>query len=76
MTVLTVGFAGLWAYGYAYLTAMACAWSTGACNAPWPWDMRGEDLQFLVLIPGAIFFVLLAATVLLWRKPPGDRIKT
>ncbi|SFR42005.1 hypothetical protein [Litoreibacter janthinus] len=76
LTVLTVCFAGLWAYLFAYVTAMSCAFSTsGNCSAPTPWEMRGEDLQIFVLIPGAIFIVLLVITVLLWRKRSSGNVK-
>ena len=69
MTVVTVVFAGMWAYGYIYISAMACAWSlSGNCGAPAPWTLTGEDLQFMLLIPGAIFVALLALTVWLWRR--------
>lgn len=70
MTVLTVGFGGLWVLGYMYITAMACAFvtSSAGCSVKMPWNLTGEDLQVLVLIPGAVFLVLLVVTILLWRS--------
>ncbi|MEP3346419.1 MAG: hypothetical protein ABJN34_15310 [Litoreibacter sp.] len=70
MTVVTVCFGGLWALGYMYLTAMACAFgsATGRCSSQAVWNLSGEDLQYMVLIPGVIFLVLLTVTVLLWRS--------
>lgn len=69
MTVLTALFAGLWAYGYLYISAMACAFSTnGNCKSAMPWNLSGEDLQFMFVIPGVVFLALLVCTVLLWRK--------
>lgn len=74
MTVLTVLFAGLWAYGYIYISAMACAFSTnGSCSVQAPWTLSGEDLQFMLLIPGAIFVVLLGLTTWLWRSASVTR---
>jgi hypothetical protein len=49
---------GFWALGYVYIHAMACAFMTnlppGGCPVDWPWEQRGEDLIYLVLIPGAV----------------------
>lgn len=75
MTLVTVCFGGLWALGYMYTMAMACAFGnpSGNCSPPLPWQMHGEDLQFFVLVPGAIFLGLLGVTILLWRsKPDAD----
>jgi hypothetical protein len=77
MSVLTVGFVGLWAYGYFYISAMACAFSnSGNCSVKMPWQLSGEDLQFLVLIPGAVFLGLLTVTVVLWRSLSRNRPET
>jgi len=77
MSVLTVGFVGLWAFGYLYISAMACAFSnSGNCNIKMPWQLSGEDLQFLVLIPGAVFLVLLIVTIVLWRSSSSNQPKT
>ncbi len=77
MTVLTACFGGLWVFGYMYVSAMACAFSTsGKCRAKMPWQMSGEDLQLFVLVPGAIFLALIFGTVLLWRKRPESKSKT
>jgi hypothetical protein len=78
MTILTVCFGGLWAFGYMYVTAMACAFGSpgGNCSAPLPWQMHGEDLQFFVLIPGVIFLGLLVVTMLLWRSKPNAESET
>lgn len=68
MTLVTVCFGGLWALGYIYITAMACAYgsATGRCSGQL-WNLRGDDLYYMILIPGAIFLVLLVVTILLWR---------
>ena len=69
MTVLTVCYTGLWAFVYLYISGMACAFSNSAnCRMNMPWELSGEDLQYMVLIPGAVFLVLIIVTVLLWRK--------
>lgn len=69
MTMLTVCFAGLWAFVYLYISGMACAFSNNAnCGVSMPWQLSGEDLQFMVLIPGAIFLMMAILSVLLWRK--------
>lgn len=69
MTVLTTCFGGLWALGYLYVSGMACAFSNSAnCSLKMPWQLSGEDLQYMVLMPGAVFLGLLIVTVLLWRK--------
>lgn len=64
MTVVTVIFTGMWGYGYLYISAMGCAFSNNrACGVPAPWTLSGEDLQFMLLIPGAVFLALLALTI-------------
>lgn len=69
LTVLCVVFAGLWVLGYGYVMAMACAFSTGGnCRSTMPWQLTGDDLQFLVLAPGAGFAALLGLTIWAWRR--------
>ena len=55
-----------WAVMYFYLNALACAFGSagGDCSIPLPWQMRGEDLQFLVLVPGGVLALLL---LMAWR---------
>ena len=56
--LLAFACTGLWIAGYAYLSLLGCAYVTGAqassCWVDMPWDLRSEDLVYLVLIPGAI----------------------
>lgn len=56
--LLALACTGLWIAAYVYLHALGCAYVTssapGACGIDMPWELRGEDLVILVLIPGAI----------------------
>ncbi|MEX3015044.1 methionine synthase [Gymnodinialimonas hymeniacidonis] len=52
-----------WFLWYQFIASMACAFGSvsGNCTTPAPWELNSEDLQFMVLIPGAItlaFFVI------------------
>lgn len=68
-SVVTFVFAGLWILGYLYISAMGCAFSHNReCGPPAPWSLSGEDLIFMLLMPGAIFLALLGLTLWLWRK--------
>lgn len=51
------GIAGLIAWGvfYTWVMAMACAFgspNTSHCRTKMPWELVGEDLMFLVVMPG------------------------
>ena len=45
-----------WYVFYVWIVGMACAFSTvrGNCTTAWPWELRGEDLWLMVLIPGGL----------------------
>lgn len=45
-----------WALGYFWISGLACAFgsTSGDCSIPMPWTLRGEDLMFLVLMPGSV----------------------
>ncbi len=68
--VFSAAFAALWAYAYAYVGAMACGFSANDgrnCTIKMPWQHSGEDLTLLVLVPGAIFAVLVIVAVIVGR---------
>lgn len=57
-------FAAAWAYGYVYIAGLACAFgnvNAQSCEMPMPWELRGDDLQVMLLLPGAFFLALLLA---------------
>lgn len=65
-------FAAAWAFGYLYISGLACAFSgpnVRSCTMPKPWNLRGDDLLLMVLIPGSVLLALLAAGWLVGRKP-------
>ena len=50
----------LWGIGYLWVSAMACAYANASdCSIKMPWDMRGEDLMMLVIVPAMIVGSLL-----------------
>ena len=55
-----------WVAFYLYITGLACAFGSpgGDCVLPMPWQLRGEDLQFLVLVPGGVVALL---ALMAWR---------
>ena len=55
-----------WGAFYLYITSLACAFGSpgGDCALPIPWQLRGEDLQFLVLVPGGVVALL---ALIAWR---------
>ncbi|MEL6957569.1 MAG: methionine synthase [Pseudomonadota bacterium] len=64
--ILTVIVAGLWVVGYIYLVAMACAFGSpnaSSCRTPAPWELTGEDLQIMVLIPFSILAVCVVIAI-------------
>ena len=56
-----------WYVFYVWIVGMACAFSTvrGNCTTAWPWELRGEDLWLMVLIPGSLLTGLAGAALLL-----------
>ncbi len=46
---------------YGFVSAMACAFGSlnGNCRSRMPWELQGEDLTFMVIIPGLIFIAFL-----------------
>ena len=75
---LAAVFALFWAFGYAYVNSLACAFgnpNAQHCHFRMPWNLHGEDLQVFVLAPLAI---LLALLLLGWRvgRSPRPRPKT
>ena len=72
MFVLASLSAILWVIGYIYIMGLACAFSgpNATCRTKAPWELNGEDFQFLVLIPGTITFGLFLIAFLLRR---GER---
>ena len=68
--LLAVACTGLWVFGYVYLHALACAFVTGSggCSVDMPWEQSGEDLIYLVLIPGAIVLGLWVLFFLSMRR--------
>ena len=61
----------LWVMAYSYIGGLACAFGPGntgnPCSSKMPWDLNGEDFQFLVLIPGLIVLALLTTAILTGR---------
>jgi len=55
----------LWVIFYIWAFGMACAFVTnpapGGCRPKPPWTLRGEDLRFLVILPGLAVSALVAA---------------
>ena len=45
---------------YVWLHAMACAFGApnGGCRVNWPWQLRGDDLLLLVILPGIVTMAL------------------
>jgi hypothetical protein len=54
----------LWAIFYIWAFGMACAFVTsatpGSCGPKPPWTLRGEDLLYLVILPGLVVGALVA----------------
>lgn len=61
--VLTGLFALLWAFGYVYVSGLACAFSGPAasqnCSMKMPWELDSEAFTMMVTFP-LVVFVLLA----------------
>lgn len=57
-----------WVGFYVWIDGMASAFDTsGRSRIKWPWEMRGEDALFLLLLPAAIVGVLVLVAVLAGR---------
>lgn len=67
---LTIAGAFAWVAFYIWITALACGFGNTnpvRCTTPAPWDLRGEDLRVLVILPGLIMATLVAAVALIGR---------
>lgn len=77
---LRLGALFLWGLGYVQVMGMACAFGSvnGGCWMRMPWELRGEDLQFLVYGPGVIVALVFIVTWLIGRafaRPITDQNK-
>ena len=66
--LIILGIAGLIAWGvfYVWVIGMACAFgsvNTANCRFNMPWELQGEDLMLLVIVPGGL---VTAIFVLAW----------
>ncbi|MFV0644845.1 MAG: hypothetical protein ACK5NN_10160 [Sphingomonadaceae bacterium] len=57
---------------YVYIQALGCAFSLAAshnrsCTTKWPWELSGQDLVLLVVLPLALFTVLIVLARLIGR---------
>ena len=63
-----------WIAFYLYVNSLACAFSgpSGSqnCGVTPPWQLQGEDLVFLVLIPGGLVALLFLVARLTRHSPP------
>jgi len=71
--LIILGIAGLIAWGvfYVWVIGMACAFgsvNTTNCRFYMPWELQGDDLMFLVVMPGGL---VAAIFVLAWLIKPG-----
>lgn len=66
--VLGCASLGLWAYGYLYVSGLACAFGSlsGTCAVPTPWSLRGEDLMLMVVLPALVPLALFGLA--LWPR--------
>ena len=50
----------LWGIGYLWISGLACAFGSlnGDCRTKPPWELQGEDLMLMVMIPGLITVIL------------------
>ena len=68
LNALACLFLMAWVIGYAWVHAMACAFSTSPnCGMKMPWALGREDLALLVIYPGLVFLGLLVA--IRWTRP-------
>ena len=69
--ILTVLAAIGWGVFYLYIQELACAFGSpgGDCRIQPPWELRGEDVMIMLVMPGMLvgFLALLAW----WPKPRG-----
>ncbi|QIE44683.1 methionine synthase [Pseudohalocynthiibacter aestuariivivens] len=64
-----------WPIFYIWVMGMACAFgspNTSSCRTRLPWELRGEDLDWLVLRPGALLLAVLLAIYLLRPRPQNN----
>ncbi len=48
---------GVWVFGYIWISAMACAFTgpnNTSCTVPRPWQLGGEDLWLMVILPAML----------------------
>lgn len=66
LRIVFLGLGGLsltgWIAFYVWINAMACTFGNpnGGCRAKWPWELGGEDLMLLVVLPGCVTAILFA----------------
>ena len=64
----------VWIGGYLYVSGLACGFgNASSCGIRMPWQMRGEDLLFLVLLPGSVVLALLLVAGLAHRQIKASR---
>jgi hypothetical protein len=63
--VMAVGLV-CWVLFYSWIVSLACAYSSpnGQCGTTWPWQLGGEDLLFLIVIPATLLSGLAGAAML------------
>lgn len=61
-----------WYVFYLWIMSLNCAFGSarGNCITIWPWELRGEDLWLLILIPGSLITGLVGAALL--TRSPGS----
>lgn len=69
--ILTVLAALGWGVFYFYIQGLACAFGSpsGHCRIKAPWELRGEDVMIMLVMPGMLVGFL--ALVAWMAKPRG-----
>lgn len=59
----------VWIGGYLYVSGLACAVGNAIpCPTRMPWQLRGEDLVIMALIPGALVLALIGIASLAHKR--------
>jgi hypothetical protein len=64
-----------WGVFYVWIMGLACGFSSpnGNCRTRMPWELHGEDLVLLVLVPGALTLGLFAMAWVCHRAATNPR---